>query len=296
MSPALDSFSGWIGRTETRRDLITARPLGALAATLDRDDSWPQQKDRAAPLSHWLYFLEAQRQSDLGADGHLKRGKFLPPVPLPRRMFAGAQVKFFRPFRVGDEIERVSCIADVEHKEGRSGSLVFVRVHHEFHRGSDLLLTEDQDIVYRGAQAATSSAPKRAKPLRTAQLRREISVDEAMLFRFSALTFNGHRIHYDHRYATGVEGYPGLVVHGPLLATLLMDLVRGNTADAEVETFSFKAMQPVFARRRFVLCGIPTEGVDSTQLQLWVENEEGLPAMEATATLRKQSKGNTQIR
>lgn len=271
----------WIGRTESRKDRISARPILALAATLDRDDARPRTGDAIPALAHWLYFPGAERQSGIGPDGHPARGGFLPPVPLPRRMFAGASLEFVRPIRVGDRVERVSTIADVKHKAGRSGSLVFVTVRHEVYAEGALALIEDQNIVYREeARGSATPAPAANPGPRHCEWRREIVADEVMLFRFSALTFNSHRIHYDHRYAMQVEGYPGLVVHGPLIATLLADLVRRHRPGEALKSFSFRAQRPLFATSPFTVCGA-TEGMTT---KLWAEDASGAVAMEATAS------------
>ena len=276
----------WIGRTESVSDVVTATPYAALSATLD----WPPERPAAGmplpPLWHWLYFLPLYRQSDVGPDGHAKRGAFLPPVPLPRRMWAGSQFEFHRPLCIGDAITRTSTIADVTEKSGRSGVLVFVKVRHEIHtQGVDApAITEFHDIVYReAARPDAAAAEARAAPSRSAW-ERSIVPDDVLLFRYSALTFNGHRIHYDRRYVTEVEGYPGLIVHGPLLATLLLDLLRRQRPDATVQRYEFKAMRPVFDTHPFSVCGEPS--ADGTSVHLWVKDHEGALSMDATASLR----------
>ena len=254
--------------------MITAAPVRALAATLDRNDQEPQPGDPLPPLWHWLYFLPSHRQSELGPDGHAKRGGFLPPVPLPRRMWAGGRFEFKRPLRIGETVQRVSRIVDVKYKEGRTGPLVFVVVRHEI---SDAIV-EEHDIVYRGEVAAPQD-PRQAPA--EAAWERVIHPDDVLLFRYSALTFNGHRIHYDRRYATEVEGYPGLVVHGPLLATLLLDLLRRNLPGAAVTRFAFRAVSPLFDVAPFAVCGKP----EGDAVKLWAKNAEGGLAMEATAAI-----------
>jgi 3-methylfumaryl-CoA hydratase len=282
MSIDIDHLAQWIGREETARDLVTAAPLAGLAATLDRDDPPPAAGDALPPLAHWLYFLPRHKQSELGPDGHARRGGFLPPVPLPRRMWAGGRFEFRQLLRVGDEIVRRSRIVDVRHKRGRSGDLVFVLVRHEVSREGRVALTEEHDIVYRDATRADAAAPGGTPAPYSATWQRELTPDDVLLFRYSALTFNGHRIHYDRRYATTVEGYPGLVVHGPLQATLLTDLVRRELPGATIVRFAFRAVRPLFDTGALRVCGRErTRG----ELDLWIEGAERFVAMEATATL-----------
>jgi 3-methylfumaryl-CoA hydratase len=274
---------GWIGRTETREDKVTATPLAALSATLDRSDPPPRTGDQVPLLWHWLYFLPIHRQSDLGVDGHARLGGFLPPVPLPRRMYAGGSITVHRPLLVGEAISRDSRIADVSCKEGRSGPLVFVKVRHDISDREGLLLAEEHDIVYRDAPRPGESAPPIVAAPSGAQWSREIRPDEALLFRYSALTFNGHRIHYDRRFATEEEGYPGLVVHGPLIATLLVDLLRRNLPAAQVSTFSFRAVRPLFDTASFLVCGRQADAGGT--VRLWAQEMGGALALEATAAL-----------
>jgi len=273
----------WLGRTESRSDRITHTPITALSATLDRGDALPQDGDPLPPLWHWLYFLPVHRQSELGPDGHAARGGFLPPVPLPRRMWAGGRLQFHHPLRVDDDITRVSRIVDVSYKEGRSGSLVFVLVRHEIGNAEGIALTEEHDIVYRDNPRPDDPVPKPLAAPTDQTWQREITPDDVLLFRYSALTFNGHRIHYDRRYVTEVEGYPGLVVHGPLIATLLMDLLRRNLPDATVKQFSFRAIKPLFDIAPFAVCGKLEE--DGKTVRLWAKDAQGWQTMEATAVL-----------
>jgi 3-methylfumaryl-CoA hydratase len=268
----------WIGRTETRSDVVTAAPVAALAATLDREDAPPQPGDALPPLWHWLYFLPVHRQSELGADGHAERGGFLPPVPLPRRMWAGGRVEFHHPLRVGETISRVSRILDVKLKQGRTGALVFVLVRHEISNAEGVALTEEHDIVYREHPKAGEPPPPPIAAPADFAWQRTIHPDDVLLFRYSALTFNGHRIHYDRRYATEVEGYPGLVVHGPLIATLLLDLLRRVQPQANVARFEFRSVSPLFDTAPFVVCGKPEDG---GAIRMWARNATGGLAMDA---------------
>ncbi|MEO8060956.1 MAG: MaoC family dehydratase N-terminal domain-containing protein [Burkholderiales bacterium] len=282
----LEQLRSWIGRTETRTDQVCAAPVAALAATLDRTDAEPLPGSDLPPLWHWLCFTPQARASEIGADGHAKRGGFLPPVPLPRRMWAGGRLQFNHPLQVGDEITRLSRIADVSVKHGRSGALVFVTVRHEVSNARGLALSEEHDIVYRDNPSPEAPAPAPQIAPASAAFSREIVPDPVLLFRYSALTFNGHRIHYDRPYATEVEGYPGLIVHGPLIATLLLDLLRRERPDARVRRFAFKAMRPVFDIHSFQVCGQPEAGGHGEQrVALWARDHEGFLAMQAHAEL-----------
>ncbi len=274
------ALASWRGRSETRSDTITAAPLAALAATLDRDDPPPTAGSDVPPLWHWLFFLPFARQSELGADGHPRRGGFLPPVALPRRMWAGGRLAFVKPLRVGDVATRRSLITDIAGKNARSGPLVFVTVKHEISTAVGLAVSEDHDIVYRELPATGSAAPTPPTAPRDETFARDIVPDDVFLFRYSALTFNGHRIHYDRRYVTEIEGYPGLIVHGPLIATLLLDLLRRTHADAVVTRFDFKAVSPLFDLHPFQVCGRPD---GARRFALWARNHEGALAMQASA-------------
>lgn len=277
----LDHLRTWIGKKETHDDLATAFPVAALAATLDRRDPRPKAGD-AIPLSgHWLYFLETAPNAELSHDGHPKRGGFLPPVPLPRRMWAGGRIDFRAPVRVGEHIRRESEVLSVEAKSGKSGNLVFVTVRHTVTSGSTTAIVEEHDIVYRDA-AKKGEAPPPGKPApQQAAWRREIETNEAVLFRYSALIFNAHRIHYDIDYCREVEGYPGLIVHGPLQTTLLLDLCR-RSDPRPVRTLDYRATHPVFHQEKFSVNGQPA--ADGNSVELWTANAAGCYAMRGTAT------------
>ncbi len=305
----------WQGKSDTQSDSFTAVPVAALSATLDRDDPAPAMGTVVPPLWHWLYFLPHARASEIGPDGHPKRGGFLPPVPLPRRMWAGGRLRWepANPLCVGQQVQRRSSIRSVKHKAGRSGELLFVLVEHQYHNARGLALTEEHDIVYRsaaeppaptlgtdvsslppeGALAARGGpsplagdpAPQPQKPPLAGQAAwsRSVTADAVLLFRYSALTFNGHRIHYDRPYVTGVEGYPGLIVHGPLIATLLLDLLRRQMPDAQVAAFDFRAVRPTFDTHPFSVHGKPS--ADGKTIELWAQDHEGWLTMQALATL-----------
>jgi 3-methylfumaryl-CoA hydratase len=271
----LDHLRAWIGRNESTTDIAAAEPLARLAALLDHEDP-PWRSGELVPLGHWLNFLPRARQSEIGEDGHPRRGGFLPPVPLPRRMWAGGRLTFEAPIPVGAALERRSTISDVVAKTGKTGSMVFVTVQHEIRVAGQVAVREQQDIVYRElTQAKPASPAPAAAPLPAGQGLSECTVerllDEVQLFRFSALTFNAHRIHYDRDYCRNVEGYPGLVVQGPFIATLLMDHFLRSTKNAQVAHFSFRAHAPLYVGAPVSLCLRATPGgadlwtVDSQQ-------------------------------
>jgi 3-methylfumaryl-CoA hydratase len=277
----LTQLRAWEGRSETLQDQATAAPLRGLAATLDRADPDPLAGDGVPALWHWLYFLPRAPQHEIGPDGHPRLGGFMPPVPLPRRMWAGGRLQWHAPVRVGEALQRSTRIVSLTHKAGRTGDLLFALLRHEITSGGVLAVTEEQDIVYRApAQPGDPVPPPQAAP-GDAAWSREIVPDPVLLFRFSALTFNSHRIHYDRPYATGVEGYPGLVVHGPLIATLLVDLARRERPDARVTAFSFKAVRPTSDLHPFRVCGQPS--ADGTTAKLWAQDHEGWLTMQAEA-------------
>jgi 3-methylfumaryl-CoA hydratase len=279
----MDNLTAWQGRTEEQFDAITAAPLAAMAALLDRDDPAPHPGRAVPPLWHWLYFLPVHRQSQLGPDGHALRGGFLPPVDLPRRMWAGGRLRFLAPLQVGDQARRVSTIADITSKEGRSGKLVFVLVRHVIEGVAGVAIEEEHDIVYRANPQPGDPEPSPVAADLDHDWIRDITPDPVLLFRYSALTFNGHRIHYDQPYVTQVEGYPGLIVHGPLIASLLLDLVRRERPAAVVTAFSFRAVQPLFDIHRFSVCGRVEP--DGHTITLWAKTLDGQLAMRAEALL-----------
>lgn len=261
----------WIGRTQAVEDIASPVPLAGLAALLDHETPpWP--KGEVPPLGHWLYFLNRARQSVIDVDGHPRRGGFLPPIELPRRMWAGSRLEFRAPIAVGAKINRRSTIAAVETKSGASGEMVFVTVQHEIASADGVAILEEQDIVFREAPKA-GEVVKAGEAASAAEWSRTLVPDITQLFRFSALTFNAHRIHYDRDYARGVEGYPGLVVQGPFSAMLLMDHYLRRHPAARISRFSFRARRPHFEGRPLTLCGRGT--------QLWTADGEGAAGMTA---------------
>ena len=277
----IEALQGWVGRAQTADDRAAAAPLAGLAGLLDHVTP-PWISGEVPPLAHWLYFLPHQRQSLLDTDGHAKRGDFLPPVPLPRRMWVGSRVRFLAPIPMDAAISRRSTIATVTSKNGRSGPMVFVTVKHEITVGGTTAVVEEQDLVYRGAGTPAGSAPTAGSApapqvSRVSQATRTITPDPVQLFRFSALTFNAHRIHYDRDYARNVEGYPGLVVHGPLVATLLMDHFLRHSGGRMVSAFSFRAERPLFDTAPFDVCFAASDvGAD-----LWAVDVNGATAFTA---------------
>lgn len=275
----LQDMKRWIGRTESARDLVSVWPVVALANALDLDNG-PGVGSPLPPLWHWLNFLPNHRACELGYDGHARLGGFLPPVPLPRRMWAGGRLQFIRRLRVGENAVRESRIDNITLKVGRSGPLAFVLVHHKIRGDQGAQLIEEHDIVYRAPPSANEAPALPREAPAEAQWSREITADPVLLFRYSALTFNGHRIHYDRDFCR-TEGYPGLVVHGPLIATLLLDLVNRHAPNFHVRTFEFKAVSPLFDVHTFSVHG----RMDGTQVSLWALNYKGELAMTASAVL-----------
>ncbi|HKT86759.1 MAG TPA: MaoC family dehydratase N-terminal domain-containing protein [Novosphingobium sp.] len=270
-----DDFSAWIDKQEVAHDRLDATRSNALRAALAQDASL-REGDEMPVLHHWLHFWNVVPPGGLGADGHAARGKFLPPVPLPHRMWAGGRFEFIAPLKLGEAVTRTSTIISVTPKTGKSGELVFVTVKHEISGENGLAMVEEQDLVYRGGSTNTISAPGPDGPVPAAAWRETVEADSVLLFRYSALTMNSHRIHYDRSYTMNQEGYPALVVHGPLQATLLADLaVRKGGA---LRAFSFRGHAPAFDIAPLHVCGEP--GPDNAEL--WTE-QDGAMRMVATA-------------
>jgi len=278
----IDHLQTWIGREERREDLIAPFPVKGLAAVLDWEKNAPGMGDALPPAAHWLYFLDTAKQSTLGYDGHAARGGFLPPVPLPRRMWAGGRLKFQASLRVGDYATRISTVKKVSHKEGKTGHLIFVVVEHRvLNSDGETAVVEEHDIVYREAARADAPPPPVKPAPEQADWSRDVIADAVLLFRYSALTFNGHRIHYDHPFVTGDEGYEGLIVHGPLMATLMMDLCRRN-GPGRLRQFDYRARRPVFSSDHALTVAGQAPGEDG-EASLWIADQQGSIAMSATA-------------
>lgn len=279
--PTLDQniLNKWIERQETGTDVIEASQARLMQATLDQEPSL-QNGDNLPYLWHWLYFPSMSKKSELGPDGHPELGGFMPPVALPRRQWAGSRLRFARPLQVGETATRTSTIKEIHLKQGRSGQLCFVTVEHVISSaGGEYCMTEEQDVVYREApkpedvDAVLPEAPVEY------DWRELVEVDPVLLFRYSALTFNGHRIHYDRQYCHGVEGYAGLIVHGPLTATLLLNLALANRKDAKLNSFEFRAVGPLIDTKPFHIVG--QEQTD--EISLWAENHQNRLAVLAKA-------------
>ncbi len=271
------AWNGWVGRSETVEDRIDVGRVRALQATLDDPASPLKEGDPLPPLWHWLYFWEATPSANLGPEGHAELGGFLPPIELPRRMWAGSRLKFPRSLAIGAEVKRHSSVSQITEKAGRNGKLVFVTVQHVVEDLAGTTIEEEHDIVYRTAPRP-GETPKPGEPAPAAPpWQREIRPDPVLLFRYSALTFNGHRIHYDRDYATQEEGYPGLIVHGPLLAILMTDQARRHCPDRRVAAFAFRALSPIYDSAAFTVAGQPDP--ESPSAEVWVADPGGLLAM-----------------
>jgi len=277
------TLRGWVGKSETVQDRIGLERCRALQATFDRAEPALRDGDPLPPLWHWLYFWTIAPRAILGRDGHPELGGFLPPLGTARRMWAGSRIAFPGTLRIGEEAERRSSIVDVMAKQGRSGRLVFVSVRHEIAGPDGVAIVDWHDIVYRDGLDGKGVIPPGQPAPGDAAIRQEFVTDLTLLFRYSALTFNGHRIHYDRDYTTGVEGYPGLVVHGPLLATLLVGLAERARPDSRLARFDFRAVRPVFDGEPFVLCGSSS---GDTAMDLWIADHGGQLAMRAEAEWR----------
>jgi 3-methylfumaryl-CoA hydratase len=279
------ALQAWVGRSETRSDVVTAQLVTAFRATVC-EDATAGNIDMAPAGIHWCLAPATVPMSEVGPDGHPARGGFLPPVPLPRRMWAGSRIDFLQPLSVGAEVERRSTVVSVASKAGRFGPLVFVTVEHVYRTSAGEAVREEQDLVYRGVSQEGSAAAPEARPApeqgsAQADRTRVVEPSPVLLFRFSALTFNGHRIHYDRPYATGVEGYPGLVVHGPLQAALLLDLATAMRGGEPPKHFAFRARRPLFDAGPFAVNGAwRGDGA----LGLWTGPDRAALHVEATAS------------
>jgi 3-methylfumaryl-CoA hydratase len=276
----LDHLRGWIGKATEASDIVTAHLVMGLRATLFQEIGEPKHGDAAPWTTHWCLAQPVFPMSELSQDGHPTRGGFLPPVPLPRRMWAGGELQFFDAMRVGDEVKRSSRISDVTMKTGSTGVLCFVAVEHEISTPRGLAIRERHDIVYREMSSAAPATPTKAPPPPPAAKHRESHMaDPVLLFRYSALTFNGHRIHYDRDYVTKVEGYPGLVFHGPLQASFIVELAAKLHGGMPPKKLSYRGVQPLFEGSEFSV----NANDNGAGMELWTANSAGQPTMKGTA-------------
>lgn len=277
-----EDLQAWVGRSERAEDSIDGLRLAGFAATLDRPLEELAPGGRLPPLWHWMYFQAWVRQSGLGPDGHPKRGGFLPPVHhLPRRMWAGGRVAFRGDLFAGEPVARVSTIAAIRETTGSTGALVFVTVRHAISGPRGVAIEEEQDIVYRGLEGAAVKPGAPPPPLPEGAFSETVVPDPVMLFRYSALTGNGHRIHYDRRYVTEVEGYPGLIVHGPLQATLMAGLLLRARPGRRLARIAYRGVRPLFDLAPFTVAGTEAGGT----AELSVRDAEGFVTMQAEARL-----------
>ncbi len=276
LDPAI--LETWVGRQERASDVFLVDSARRMQATLDQQPSL-KAGDALPPLWHWIYYLNETPQSGLGRDGHPKLGGFLPPVALPRRMWAGGRLTFEAPLTLGATVDKLSTVTGVRLKDGRTGPLCFVTVRHEYAISGATCMIEEHDIVYREDPDPSAPKPEPAAPPQGATVRESVTPSETMLFRYSALTFNGHRVHYDRSYCRDVEGYPGLVFHGPLTGTLLADLAVRSSDGKVLKKFRFKALSPLFDTAAFTILGKPSDA----GLALWAETPGGGLAMSAEA-------------
>ena len=275
-------FSAWVGRSETSEGVIAAFPADYFTATLDRDDAPFADGDALPPAWHYFYFPEIVKLADTGRDGHQAVGHFMPPVPLPRRMWAGSKMTFDDPIRIGEKVKKVVTISDVSPKEGKSGKLCFVTMTEEvFGEDGRLTTVEERTQVYREATDPNAPPPAPRPAPAEAVWSRPIHPTSVLLFRYSALTMNSHRIHYDKDYVRDVEGYPGLLVHGPLTMTLMLDLFRRELPGATLKTLDLRAVSPVYDTMDFSVHGAPT---GDGAAKLWAMTGEGALAMQADVT------------
>jgi len=275
-------LTDWIGSKEVREEVISEFPAQAAAAMLDLDGARMTHGNPLPPLWHWFYFLPMAARSQIDIDGHPKRGGFFPPVALPRRMFAGARTKFHQPITIGEPAAREGEILNVAEKSGKAGRLVFVTVRYRFKQGGGVRIEEEQDIVYKEpGPSIPGPVPLESLPdVPAGTWVEDVRPDTVLLFRFSALTFNAHRIHYDRPYALQEEGYPGLVVHGPLTAVMLAGLTLEKSGK-RIDRFTFQGRAPLFDLHPFRLIG----QLEGDTVALEARGPDGKIAMQATAEL-----------
>jgi 3-methylfumaryl-CoA hydratase len=283
MNEAAVDLKSYVGRKAEAEDVADLRSMRQLHAALDRSDAPPREGDEVPPAWHWMWFNATDRHSALSRDGIAgAKGGFMPPSPLPRRMWAGSQLTVHRALRVGEKIRRTAEIVSVEERQGKSGRLVFVGQRFSIRAGNDLAIEEDFQSVFREDPKPGAPVVEPPQAPSDGQWTRTIDPDPVLLFRYSAVTYNGHRIHYDRPYTTQVEGYPDLIVHGPLTATLLMELARDSNPGKRIAKYNFRAVSPLYSPAKFIIAGKP--GADGKSASLWAANPQGQVAMQAEVT------------
>jgi 3-methylfumaryl-CoA hydratase len=280
MSLDIEHLQTWVGRERRTGEVLSPFPARALAAMLDHV-RLPEDGEPLPPAWHWLYFLDTPSAAETGCDGHPLKGGFLPPVPLSRRMWAAGSLDLMRPLRLGLPAEKISIIRAVEVKQGSTGTLVFVKLEHELRQEDSLCLREEQTLVYREMPATAVPLPAGDPAPAVPEQVRSIDVNPVFLFRFSALTYNAHRIHYDRDYATGTEFYPGLVVHAPLLAILLLDLAAQIRPGIAITQFRFRASRPTIDLGPIRLGG----KCAGSEMTLWSSDLDNVVGLRASAML-----------
>jgi len=275
-----DYLKQWTGKQESVEETISVEPLHRLRATLDKEPIAFNSGDAVPALWHWIYFLTPVRASELGRDGHPALGGFMPPIQLPQRMWAGGKLTFDQPLRIGDRAKKLSTVRGIKVKEGRSGLLCFVEVEHDIFVKNELRISEMHSIVYREIKPPKEDRSLPSEAPANAQWSKQIVPDPTLLFRYSALTFNGHRIHYDLDFCRQQEGYPGLVFHGPLTATLLLDLAMERNPGRGLSAYEFRALSPLFDNAPFTLNG----RMQDNQAAMWAASSDGRLAMKSTVS------------
>ena len=272
------SYEEWIGKSKDQSDSMAPEQLQRFEAMMDRDPSEVQAGTTLPPCAHWIYFTPMERQSDIADDGHAKKGSFLPPVDLPKRMWAGGKIQFKKPLKTGIPADKKSTIVKIEEKEGTSGKLCFVTVRHQISASGAVAVDEEQQIVYREA-SEEGAHPIRTKPMDIDfDWKKSRVLTSAELFRYSALTFNGHKIHYDFPYTTDQEGYPNLIVHGPLLLTLLLNAFKSKSDGKVIEEVDYKSVGPIYLGEELT---ITSKDVDNTKVEMRVLGPDNKIAMMA---------------
>ena len=269
------SLQAWRGRKKTEGDIAAAAQAKAMAALLDRDPAQFQTGAALPEYWHWIYFKPIVPQSNLGTDGHPRRGTFLPPIELPRRMWAGGRLRFLQPIRIGDEVKRETEILSIQEKDGRSGKLVVLKLRHLISNASGPCVDEQQDLIYCEIPKSDQSARQQTTLPDDVQWKEIFVPNSVVLFRYSALTFNNHRIHYDYPYVTQVEGYRGLVVHGPLTALLLLEAAKRHATRAPI-SYEYRAIGSLFNDEPITLAG----RIKETETEVWAIGPTGAVAMQ----------------